>query len=130
MVGPSASWSSTIRLSAEHVSSSRARRFVRRRLGQHLPAYSADDVELVVSELVTNALTHSQPPFRIRLRAFEQTFRVEVEDGTQAHPERVVAGIFDVTGRGIALVDALSRDWGVTTSTANGKSVWAEFDVP
>lgn len=129
MMGTAATWSSTMRLTAEPVSVSRERRFVRLRLGEHMPAYPADEVELVVSELVTNALRYAQPPFRVRLRAFDQTLRVEVEDGTQAPPVRVVARIFAVRGRGIALVNVLSRDWGVITRTPSGKSVWAEFDV-
>ncbi len=128
-MGPAAAWSSTVRLSAKPVSASRARRFVRLRLGEHMPGYLAWDVELVVSELVTNALMHARPPFRVSLRGFGETLRLEVEDGTQVVPVRVDATLLASGGRGIALVHGLSRDWGVITRAEGGKSVWAEFDV-
>jgi anti-sigma regulatory factor (Ser/Thr protein kinase) len=124
-----AAWSSSLRLAAHPVSAARARHFVRHRLEAHVPAYLASDVELVVSELVTNALLHAQPPYRMSLRAFEVTLRLEVEDGAQTGPVRVFAPSLATAGRGIALVCVLSRDWGVSRRTDGGKSVWAEFDL-
>jgi hypothetical protein len=62
------------------------------------------------------------------LRVFEETLRLEVDDGAQAGPVRVFAPALAVHSRGIALVSVLSRDWGVVRRTDGGKSVWAEFD--
>ena len=64
------------------------------------------------------------------LRAFDATLRLEVADGSNVVPSVVVAGSLDTYGRGVATVRALSRDWGVLPRTSNGKSVWAEFDIP
>ncbi len=127
-MGPVAAWSSDIQLAAQPASASRARDFVRLHLGEHLLSYLTDDVVLVVSELVTNALVHAHPPLRVSLQAFDRTLLLEVEDGSQAGPVRVVAKFLDTGGRGIAIVSVLSRDWGVNART-HGKSVWAEFDL-
>jgi anti-sigma regulatory factor (Ser/Thr protein kinase) len=90
-----------------------------------------DDVQLVVSELVTNALLHANPPFTVILAAFERTVRLEVLDGgSYLVPSLVVAQSLETTGRGVAIVEAMSRDWGVTSGSSGGKSVWAEFDIP
>ena len=89
-----------------------------------------DDVRVVVSELATNAMLHAQTPFTVSLRAFDATLRLEVVDGSNVVPSMVVAGSLDTYGRGVTMVQALSRDWGVLPRTSDGKSVWAEFDIP
>ena len=53
---------------------------------------------------------------------------LEVLDGAQAGPVQFAPQTLETTGRGVAIVDALSRSWGVTGHMAGGKSVWAEFD--
>ena len=126
---PVATWSSDMHLTAQPISASRAHDFVRLHLGEHLLSYLTGDVELVVSELVTNAVVHAQAPVRVSLQAFEQTLLLEVEDGSQVGPVRVVAQFLDTGGRGLAIVNVLSRDWGVDARTQGGKSVWAEFDL-
>ena len=60
---------------------SRARAFVRLHLGEHLLSYLTDDVDLVVSELATNAMVHARTTFRVSLQAFEATLLLEVEGG-------------------------------------------------
>jgi anti-sigma regulatory factor (Ser/Thr protein kinase) len=102
---------------------------VRLHLGEHQLSHLTEDVELVVSELATNAMVHAQTPFRVSLDAFERMLRLEVEDGSQVGPVRVVAQVLDTGGRGIAIVSSLSRDWGVNARRHGGKSVWAEFDL-
>lgn len=122
-----AGWSTDLHLSVQPGSVARARDFVHGHLCHHLLAYLADDVELVVSELVTNAMVHAQTPLRVSLHGFEQTLLLEVEDGSEADPVRVVAPLLAPGGRGIAIVHELSRDWGVIARPEGGKSVWAEF---
>src|SRR5690242_7038268 len=119
---PAAAWTSTLPLDLEPVSAARARKFVRLHLVGSLPGRLANEVELVVSELVTNALVHAQPPVSLSLRAGDQTLRVEVEDGAAAVPVRVVADTLATRGRGIAIVSVLSRDWGVKPRADGGKS--------
>jgi anti-sigma regulatory factor (Ser/Thr protein kinase) len=122
-------WSCDIRLTAQPISASRARDFVRHHLRVHGLAHVSDDLELVVSELATNALLHAQTSFTVSLHAFEETLLLEVEDGSRSGPVQVIAQVLDTNGRGIALVNLLSRDWGVDAHADGGKSVWAEFTL-
>lgn len=120
-------WSCDITLTAQPISASRARDFVRHHLVVHGLSHLSDDLELVVSELATNAVQHAHTSFKVSLHAFEETLLLEVEDGSRTGPVRVVAGVLDSNGRGIAIVKLLSRAWGVDAHADGGKSVWAEF---
>ncbi len=122
------SWSSVIVLAAEPASASRAREFVRRCLGEHRLSHLLDDVELVTSELVTNALVHARTSFRVSLQASDQTLRVDVADGSSTSPVRHAPELLATGGRGIGIVDLMSSSWGVVAGAEGGKTVWAEFD--
>ena len=122
-------WSCDIRLAAQPISASRSRDFVRDHLAQHALSHLSDDVELVVSELSTNAMVHATTSFKVSLHAFEQTLLLEVEDGSRHGPTLVAAQVLDTSGRGMAIVNVLSRDWGVDAHADGGKSVWAEFSL-
>ena len=122
-------WSCDIKLTAQPMSASQARHFVRHHLLVHGLAHVSDDVELVVSELATNAMLHAQTSFKVSLHAFEATLLLEVQDGSWSGPVQVVARVRDTNGRGIAIVNLLSRDWGVDAHADGGKSVWAEFSL-
>ncbi len=89
-----------------------------------------DDVQLVVSELATNALSHAHTLFRVTLTGLGDSVLLEVFDGSSTGPVIVIARPMDTHGRGVAIVKALSRDWGSTSSPAGGKVVWASFDRP
>ncbi len=103
----------------------RARRFVSERLtGSGLSSY-ADDVELTVAELVTNAVLHGAPPLSLRITPQDDLVRIEVGDGSRQTPVRGRADVASMTGRGLALVEALATRWGVEP-VADGKVVWAE----
>jgi anti-sigma regulatory factor (Ser/Thr protein kinase) len=123
-------WSHERHLAAEPTSAFQARAFVRRHLLAHDLANMVGEIQLVVSELASNAVLHAQTPFTVSLRAFDSTLRLEVVDGSNVMPLMVVAGPLDLRGRGMATVQALSQDWGVLPRTSDGKSVWAEFDIP
>ncbi|MFJ3138087.1 ATP-binding protein [Streptomyces sp. NPDC086843] len=90
-----------------------------------------DATELLVSELVTNALRHGDGPGPVGLRLLrDEVLTVEVADGGSTltpHPRR--ARTTDEGGRGLFLVAKLSRRWG-SRPAPDGKVVWAELDYP
>jgi anti-sigma regulatory factor (Ser/Thr protein kinase) len=104
------------------------RRSVRRALS-HLDTDCVEDAELLVTELVSNAYDHGQPPISLRLcQLANSSLHIDVEDGDRAHLPRLRAsGPGWERGRGLVLVDQLSRDWGVNV-TATSKVVWAEMN--
>jgi hypothetical protein len=122
-------WNCDLELPAHATSASRARRFVGQRLVEHELQYLVDDVQVVVSELATNALTHALTPFTVTLAAVAQSLLVKVRDGSPRDPVIVVGTPLDTAGRGVTIVDLLSRDWGVTAHADGGKTVWAAFDT-
>jgi hypothetical protein len=100
----------------------------------------ADTVELLVSEIVTNAVRASasialqrkngRPPPAPRVRFWLTSDRcsvlIQVWDGAAPHAVRQEAGLDDETGRGLFLVDALSAQWGCRWPDGQGgKIVWA-----
>lgn len=122
------SWSHETELEADPRSAAEARAFVSRHLLAHQMPELVDDVQLVVSELATNAMVHARTPFTVVLWTLDDSVFLEVLDGEQAGPTLVVARSLDTSGRGVAIVDSLSRNWGVSARAVGGKSVWAEFD--
>jgi Histidine kinase-like ATPase domain len=85
-----------------------------------------DDVELLLTELITNVIIHARTEFEIRLEASGAGVRVEVIDDNPTMP---VAGTLTATalcGRGLTLVQSVSTRWGAYRTTAGGKSVWFE----
>jgi anti-sigma regulatory factor (Ser/Thr protein kinase) len=124
---PPPQWLHERQFAAEALSAGRARRFVRTSLLAHDLRELVDDVELVVSELATNAIVHAETVFTVILRATGEFVVLEVRDGAQAGPVLRAPAALDINGRGIAIVQALSRDWGVNHYEAGGKAVWAEF---
>lgn len=85
--------------------------------------------ELLVSELVTNALRHGRPPVELRIRVGQgRVLRIEVLDGADgAEPVKSEAPLNAVSGRGLGIVAALAVRWG-TEPVEAGKLVWAELD--
>ncbi|GAA3309338.1 SpoIIE family protein phosphatase [Streptomyces cinereospinus] len=104
-----------------------ARRFTRRTLrvwGVHAPA---DAVLLVVSELVTNALVHTDGPVRLDLTLVGDRLRVAVADTSPRTPVKPTSIGWEATGgRGLLLVEAMSALWG-TVPVSGGKQVWSEL---
>jgi serine phosphatase RsbU (regulator of sigma subunit)/PAS domain-containing protein/anti-sigma regulatory factor (Ser/Thr protein kinase) len=81
--------------------------------------------ELVVSELVTNAIRYGRPPIRLRLIHDGSTLTCEVFDSSSTAPHMRRARTYDEGGRGLLLVGQLCQRWG-TRHSATGKAVWAE----
>ncbi|HWL35869.1 MAG TPA: GAF domain-containing protein [Frankiaceae bacterium] len=117
----------TLHLGAEPDAVQRARRWVAEALEGTPYAELIPDAELVVSELVTNSLLHGSPPVTVRVDV-DDVVRIEVSDGTRIAPVRGFARADAMTGRGLSLVAALARDWGVTPH-GDGKVVWCELVV-
>lgn len=101
----------------------------------------ADAVELLVSELVTNAvkatgvvddpvderaLAGKVKPIYLGLSALAETLLIEVWDASAIPPLRRVASENDETGRGLALVQMLSKEWGCEVLDTGGKIVWCK----
>jgi signal transduction histidine kinase len=87
-----------------------------------------DDAELLVSEVVTNALVHARTDeLHLVVRRFDEGVRVEVEDGGGGPtPRRRAFSHTAVNGRGLGLVDTSAAAWG-TERTSFGKVVWFEL---
>jgi anti-sigma regulatory factor (Ser/Thr protein kinase) len=84
--------------------------------------------ELVVSELVTNAIRYGGPPIQLRLIR-DRTLICEVSDGSSTSPHLRRARTFDEGGRGLLLVAQVSQGWG-TRHTGTGKTIWTEQPLP
>jgi anti-sigma regulatory factor (Ser/Thr protein kinase) len=106
-----------------------ARKAVSCQLREWDVACLCEDAELVVTELVSNAVRHAQTDLELRVVPLPRGIRVEVKDGCQAPPMRRPSSQTDEGGRGLYLVDALSTRYGME-SEEDGKRVWAEMLIP
>ncbi|MFD5912739.1 SpoIIE family protein phosphatase [Streptomyces massasporeus] len=104
-----------------------ARRFARRTLRSWGVTVDYDAALLVVSELVTNALVHTDGKVRMDLTLINNRLRIAIADASPRSPVRPTSIGWEATGgRGILLVEALSATWG-TLPVSGGKQVWAEL---
>ncbi|MGW5905967.1 SpoIIE family protein phosphatase [Streptomyces althioticus] len=105
---------------------------VRQWVVELLSAWDLDDIafvtELVVSELVTNAIRYGEPPIRVRLIR-DRTLICEVTDSSSTSPHLRRAHAFDEGGRGLLLVAQLTQRWG-SRQADGGKTIWAEQALP
>ncbi|MCG5221144.1 ATP-binding protein [Streptosporangium soli] len=103
-----------------------ARRLARTQLAAWGLADLVEVTELLVSELVTNALSHARGPYRLTLSAADGLLRCEVEDADTTLPHLQHARPDDEHGRGMDLLDLLACCWG-SELTPEGKTVWFEL---
>jgi PAS domain S-box-containing protein len=82
-----------------------------------------EPAQLLVSEVVTNALVHSGTSIDVSMSADEQGVLVEVGDGSKHIPRPRHYAATSITGRGLALLDQTADDWGVVQGI-RGKTVW------
>ncbi|MFD5335058.1 SpoIIE family protein phosphatase [Streptomyces hawaiiensis] len=106
----------------------RAREYARARLLAWDMEPLVDTTELLVSELVTNALRYGEGEIRLRL-LLDRTLVCEVWDSGLVQPRRRRARDTDEGGRGLQLVGLLSAAWG-SRRTPRGKTVWFELPLP
>ncbi|MFF4743153.1 SpoIIE family protein phosphatase [Streptomyces sp. NPDC001268] len=116
------------RLPREPRSVGRARELARAQLSAWDLDPLVDTVELLVSELVTNALRYGEGEIRLRLLR-DRTLVCEVWDAGLVQPRRRRARDTDEGGRGLQLVGLLSAAWG-SRRTPRGKTVWFELALP
>jgi anti-sigma regulatory factor (Ser/Thr protein kinase) len=113
----------SLTLPAETRSVGQARRFLRDALAE----WNTDGYELaapqVLTELATNAALHARSAYTVHLRLEPGGLLIEVTDSSPALPQQRHYDAGATTGRGIALVEALSEAWGVEASPT-GKTVW------
>ncbi|MET7935798.1 ATP-binding protein [Streptomyces sp. NPDC005322] len=126
--GPATSGGMSWLLPSEPASVPRARRLALIQVAAWTLHELADEAELLVSELVTNALRHAVGPIRLTLSlcSADRAFRCEVSDEDPGLPRVRRVCDDDEGGRGLHLMEGLSRCWGSTRSAA-GKVVWFEL---
>jgi two-component sensor histidine kinase len=89
----------------------------------------ADDVVLIVGELVANAIMHASGSVTVVLRKRPRVIHVEVMDDSPSLPNAQPSSVDGTSGRGLAIISSLSRQWGAHLRTNGGKSVWADIDL-
>lgn len=103
-----------------------ARRLVRRELDRAGRADLVECAELVVTEVVTNALVHAGTPIDVAVRLDGDTLVVEVGDGSPQQPVVRHHGALAGTGRGLRLLEGMVDRWG-SRAGDDGKTVWFEL---
>ncbi|WP_225822759.1 ATP-binding protein [Streptomyces naphthomycinicus] len=117
-------------------SAGRARALLRTQLTEwKIDGEVADNAELLLSELMGNAIRHARrPPGReigVRLAQYDGRLRVEVADANSGRPVPRTAEADDEQGRGLAIVTALALRWGCCPRRHGiGKATWAELLLP
>ncbi|MEU8030881.1 SpoIIE family protein phosphatase [Streptomyces sp. NPDC049099] len=114
------------RLEPEETAPGQARRLARRALARWDLEDLTDSVELLVSEVVTNAVRYASRPVTLRLLRTD-VLRCEVGDDVPQLPRLRQARATDEGGRGLYLVNKLARRWGATR-LSTGKVVWFELN--
>ncbi|GGV89211.1 SpoIIE family protein phosphatase [Streptomyces massasporeus] len=113
-------------LEPEDTAPGRARRLARRALARWGMEKLTDSVELLVSEVVTNAVRYASRPVTMRLLRTD-VLRCEIGDDVPQLPRLQRTRATDEAGRGLYLVNRLARRWGATR-LSTGKVVWFELD--
>ncbi|MFE1935962.1 ATP-binding protein [Streptomyces sp. NPDC059474] len=118
------------RFQANSASLSRIRHFTRRTLSMWGRRSCADDVTIVVGELVANAIRHALEAHSDRhgwlgLMNTASTVICAVQDPSPDRPSPRAAAADDTRGRGLLIVGELAHDWGYSLHGSAGKTVWA-----
>jgi anti-sigma regulatory factor (Ser/Thr protein kinase) len=117
-----------MRLAQDSTAASEARQYARRWSDDHrLPESFVADLELVVDELVTNAVRYAAAPYDIEILGPDGMVRGEIQDCSDARPVKNTHPD-DRGGYGLHIVTSCTSRWG-TQSTTDGKQVWFEIDL-
>ena len=98
---------------------------------KELSGIDRDEVGLLVSELVTNAVTHAESMAQVHVQADEGRLRIEVADRSPTRPLVRPVDHSASSGRGLQIVATLADRWGVLEGDGEGgegKAVWFELD--
>ncbi|MDT4939207.1 MAG: hypothetical protein QOG80_2878 [Pseudonocardiales bacterium] len=123
----------TLLVPHETTSAALVRRAMRADLArQAVPPDSVDEVVLVASELVGNAILHTAPApsgeLAVAWRVDAGSITVQVDDQSALEPRPRQPTVDAPSGRGLTIVDALAADWGFERH-AGGKHVWARVPI-
>ena len=102
--------------------------------GRDLPEEIISEAEIVVSELVANAIRHAKPladgTIRVHWKVKAGVVEIEVSDGGgPLTPKPAPRSVWASTGRGLRIVRSLAHEWGVTEERS-GRTVWASLGGP
>jgi anti-sigma regulatory factor (Ser/Thr protein kinase) len=118
---------SVVDLPADLASAGRARRFVAECASQMGRDGVVEVAQLLVSELVTNAVAHAGTAVAIECAPTAGGLRISVSDGSSHIPRPQQPDVWSERGRGLVLVDTLASRWGADPQPGNGKAVWFEL---
>ena len=93
-----------------------------------LAGEAGEPTQLVVTELISNAIDHARAPIQLIVSFPGESVRVEVHDAAADPPQQRPHDLWAPRGRGLQLVDGLSRQWGWSPD-ADGKTVWADVSL-
>lgn len=116
-------------LPAEPASVARARQSLVDALDDWAGSAAVEVAELLVSELVTNAVLHAGSEVELVVWQWAERVRVEVGDASSTAPQHRVADETATIGRGVDMVEMLAERWGVDTDQTAGKVVWFEVSA-
>lgn len=88
------------------------------------PGDALDSVALMVSELASNCIRHTDSGFEMSVAVTGDEIRVEVTDRGEGRPKVRHPAPTDPSGRGLQIVDMLATNWGVEVLAGAGKTVW------
>lgn len=133
--GPPQSEKRTVRIPWAPSAAPRIRRaLVEDLVAREIPAAVVDEAEIVVSELVANAIRHARPladgAIRVHWKVKNNVVEVEVSDGGgPTIPKAAPPTTWAPGGRGLRIVRSLAHEWGVLDDS-NGRTVWASVGGP
>jgi anti-sigma regulatory factor (Ser/Thr protein kinase) len=103
-----------------------ARRFANEVL-HAAPRDAREKVTLMISELATNCIRHTNSGFELTILCSEEEIRVEAADTGGGEPTMRNPGPTDPDGRGLQIVDIFASSWGIDRPPGGGKTVWFEL---
>jgi anti-sigma regulatory factor (Ser/Thr protein kinase) len=118
----------SIDLASRAQSARAARLFIKERLNAWGNQDVAEAAELLTNELVTNSILHAGTDIVVEASHEPEVVRIEVSDFDGGAVGRRRGALDDERGRGLELVDALARSWGVVRSPGR-KTVWFEISA-
>lgn len=105
-----------------------SRRFVADTLFD-VPSETLETIQLLVSELTSNALLHTDSGFTLSIERLATAVWVGVDDDGAGEVSVRSPSVHELHGRGLQIVSTLSDEWGATDAVGGGKQVWFRLDL-